>query len=37
VDASDCFDFTYSSLDDAVRVFSALEPPSGLAHNHFGH
>ncbi len=37
VDASDCHDFTYGSLDEAVRVFSALEPPSGLTHTGFSH
>lgn len=36
VDASDCYDFTYGSLDDAVRVFSALEPPAGLTHTRIG-
>lgn len=37
VDACNCFDFTYSSLDDAIQIFSALEPPSGPAHNSRSH
>ncbi|MDH5748082.1 MAG: HprK-related kinase A [Rhodospirillales bacterium] len=37
VDSSACYDFTYSSLDDAVRIFSTLEPPSGSTHNLVGH
>ena len=29
VDASDCYDFTYSDLDAAVALFADLAPPSG--------
>lgn len=29
IDTCDCYDFTYSDLDDAVRVFDALESPVG--------
>jgi HprK-related kinase A len=28
IDGCDCFDFTYSRLDDAVSIFSQLEPPA---------
>jgi hypothetical protein len=28
VDASQCYDFTYSSLENAIETFSALEPPA---------
>ena len=27
IDRSDCFEFRYSSLDDAARLFSTLPPP----------
>jgi HprK-related kinase A len=30
VDGSQCFEFTYSNLDDAVRCFEALEPSASL-------
>ena len=26
IDVCDCYDFTYSSLDEAIDVFDALEP-----------
>lgn len=28
VDASQCYDFTYSSLEDAIETFSTLRPPA---------
>ncbi len=28
IDQSQCFDFTYSNLDEAIATFSALQPPS---------
>lgn len=31
IDLCDCYRFTYSRLDDAVDVFSRLEPPSAAA------
>ena len=27
IDACDCYDFTYSNLDQAIEVFAALQPP----------
>jgi HprK-related kinase A len=28
IDACDCYDFTYSNLDQAIEVFAALQPPA---------
>lgn len=30
IDASLCYDFTYSNLDDAIETFAAFKPPSSL-------
>lgn len=30
VDSRDCFDFTYSSIDEAIAIFDRLEPPHEL-------